>query len=325
MQANKYRGTVISYRLPPLSTLLLFEAAGRRGSFKAAARALGVTPSAVTHGIQSLEDWLGSPLFARRSGQLALTPSGRDYLEAVSSALRLLTAADAALLSRKTAETIRLTVVPTFASQLLLPSLPSFQQLYPSLSLSIDTNHDVVDLEKSGFHLGIRLGGGVWEGLIAEKLLTEQLIPIRSPDTIVQPEASFTGDTLIHTTAVKDDWAVWAQAAGLPPPKIDRGFRVDTSQMALAAAAEGVGIAMGRLPGVAREFDRRLVPCSAIVADCQHAYWLVATEQSLQRPEVKAFTAWLRGELQRVQSNAAAILRDTLQSGFASRVLGNGR
>jgi DNA-binding transcriptional LysR family regulator len=314
----------MSYRLPPLSTLLLFEAAGRRGSFKAAARELGVTPSAVTHGIQALEDWLGSPLFARRRGELALTPSGRDYLEAVASALRLLTAADAALLSRKTADTIRLTVVPTFASHLLLPSLPGFQKLYPSLSLSIDTSHDVLDLEKGGFHLGIRLGSGAWEGLIAEKLLTEQLIPVRSPDAIVQPEAGFTCDALIHTTSVKDDWAVWLQTAGLPPPQIDRGFRVDTSQMALDAAAEGVGIAMGRLPGVVREFDRRLVPCSAIVADCRHAYWLVATEQSLQRPEVKAFTAWLRGELQRIQSNAALILHETLQRTLASPSLGNG-
>ncbi|MBI3443816.1 MAG: LysR family transcriptional regulator, partial [Magnetospirillum sp.] len=53
----------MGYRLPPLNTLRLFEAAGRHLSFKLAAEELNITPSAVSHGIQTLEDWLGAPLF----------------------------------------------------------------------------------------------------------------------------------------------------------------------------------------------------------------------------------------------------------------------
>jgi LysR family glycine cleavage system transcriptional activator len=55
----------MAYRLPPLKSLRLFEAAGRHLSFKQAAKELHLTPSAVSHGIQSLENWLGIPLFLR--------------------------------------------------------------------------------------------------------------------------------------------------------------------------------------------------------------------------------------------------------------------
>ena len=66
----------MSYRLPPLNSLRLFEAAGRHLSFKQAAAELHVTPSAVSHGIKSLEDWLGVALFARDHRSIVLTAAG---------------------------------------------------------------------------------------------------------------------------------------------------------------------------------------------------------------------------------------------------------
>jgi len=80
----------MGYRLPPLNTLRIFEAAGRLLSFKAASEELHVTPSAVSHAIQALEDWLGVTLFVRGSKGLALTQAGRSYLGYVSEAIALL-------------------------------------------------------------------------------------------------------------------------------------------------------------------------------------------------------------------------------------------
>jgi LysR family glycine cleavage system transcriptional activator len=77
------------HRLPPLNSLRLFEVAGRRSSFKLAAEELDITASAVSHGIQSLEDWLGVPLFVRSSRALGLTDAGASYLPAVQKALAL--------------------------------------------------------------------------------------------------------------------------------------------------------------------------------------------------------------------------------------------
>src|SRR5471032_3506841 len=73
-------------RLPPLKALLAFEAAARRGSFALGAEELAVTPSAVSHHIQQLEDFLGVPLFQRYAGRAVLTVAGRTYSREVEQA-----------------------------------------------------------------------------------------------------------------------------------------------------------------------------------------------------------------------------------------------
>src|SRR5271170_6893766 len=77
-------------RLPPLAALRLFEAAGRHASFKLAAEELGITPSAVSHGILGLEQWLGVALFVRAPRGLSLTREGADYLPYISEALSMI-------------------------------------------------------------------------------------------------------------------------------------------------------------------------------------------------------------------------------------------
>ena len=70
----------MAYRLPPLNSLRLFEAAGRHLSFKAAAEELNLTPSAISHGVLTLEAWLGVDLFLRGNRTLTLTAAGAAYL-----------------------------------------------------------------------------------------------------------------------------------------------------------------------------------------------------------------------------------------------------
>jgi LysR family transcriptional regulator, glycine cleavage system transcriptional activator len=75
--------------LPPLNALRLFEAAARRGSFKRAAQELNLTPGAISHGINSLEEWLGVELFDR-SHKLVLSSAGHHYLPYVKEALSMI-------------------------------------------------------------------------------------------------------------------------------------------------------------------------------------------------------------------------------------------
>src|SRR4051812_24789836 len=75
-------------RLPPLKSLLAFEAAARHANFTQAALELAVTPSAISHQIQTLEDFLGLRLFLRQPRQVALTAEGKLYRKEVESALR---------------------------------------------------------------------------------------------------------------------------------------------------------------------------------------------------------------------------------------------
>ena len=81
--------------MPPLIALQAFHAAGITGSFQAAARALSVTPSAISHQVSALENWLGKPMFTRQVRQVRLTPEGRAFLRVVGSSFdRIRAAAD---------------------------------------------------------------------------------------------------------------------------------------------------------------------------------------------------------------------------------------
>src|SRR5690606_28479162 len=102
------------FKLPPMNSLRLFEAAGRLGSFKSAADELHLTPSAVSHGIQTLEEWLGTPLFLRGARGLTLTEAGVSYLAVVRDVLARLDAATRTTQGGDPKETVRLSVTPTF-------------------------------------------------------------------------------------------------------------------------------------------------------------------------------------------------------------------
>ena len=91
----------MGFKLPPLSSVRVFEAAARHGSFKKAAEELNITASAVSHAVQNLEDWLGVTLFQRGGGKLGLTEPGAAYAAAVGEALKAVAEATARLPGRR--------------------------------------------------------------------------------------------------------------------------------------------------------------------------------------------------------------------------------
>lgn len=289
----------MAYRLPPLNTLRLFEAAGRKLSFKRAAEELDVTPSAVSHGVQTLEDWLGAPLFHRSRRGISLTAAGKAYLPAVAEALKLLASA-ADRVPGSSGNTLRISVTPTFGSRVLLPRLHRFRSRHPEISVSIDTTHDVVEFPRDRADLGIRLGNGSWTGLATEWLLTESLVPVCAPALLQRlgPMQSLCDAPLIHITTMDQDWQAWAHAAGRGSVDCQRGLKVDNSQMAIEAAVEGLGIAIGRRPMVDPELEQgTLVRFDFQEVQSEKSYWLVAPAEALARPEIQAFREWLLEEL----------------------------
>jgi len=99
-------------------------------------------------------------------------------------------------------------------------------------------------------------------------------------------------------TDVAEDWGAWAALRGIAAPDLERGLRFDSIHLAWEAAAQGLGVAMGRLPVVAGDLESgRLVAVLGPPVEARTAYWLLADPASLPRPEVAAFRTWLRDEL----------------------------
>lgn len=288
------------YRLPPLHSLRLFEAAGRYLSFKQAAAELHVTPSAVSHGIRNLEDWLGVQLFLRGHGALELTTAGKAYLPRVQAALDLLAQATEAVPGRRPSGRLSLSVAPSFAVRWLIPRLVEFDRRHPDIEVTLDSLQRQVDFPRDGVDLAIRMGHGDWPGLAAVKLIGERLVPVCAPRLApeINDPAALASQTLLRVSSVAEDWAAWAARAKFEGLNLERGLSFDNIDMALEAAAEGLGIALGRHPLVDDDLaSGRLTAVLGPPQPASTAYWLLAAPDSLSRPEILAFRDWICGAL----------------------------
>jgi DNA-binding transcriptional LysR family regulator len=296
----------------------LFESAGRHLSFKAAAEDLSVTPSAISHGVQTLEEWLGVELFVRGNRSLALTEAGAAYLPQVQAALEMLARASETVPGRRPTGRLAVSVPPTFGMRWLLPRLLRFNERYPRIEVTVDTSHRRVEFSRDGIDIAIRMGKGDWPGLHSTCLVHEKLIPVCAPHLApsIRSAADLCRNTLLHVTKASEDWAEWGALAGVTIADAAGGLRFDTIQMALEAAVGGFGVALGRLPLIEQDLTaNRLVQVLGPPRFCSTGYWMVMQRETVLRPEVKAFRNWINTELksssQEVANNAgpAALLR----------------
>jgi DNA-binding transcriptional LysR family regulator len=294
----------MAFRLPPLSSLRVFEAAARHASFRKAADELNLTASAVSHGIQTLESWLGVELFRREARGLRLTPAGEAYAPLVNQALSILATATERLPGRKATGTLSVSSAPTFATKILLPRLDTFSARHPDIRVTIDTSDRFVDLTLDQFDIAIRYTSNKKPAPNWTLLADETLVPVCAPSLKTQFAGASDADLLsraplIHITSVSTDWGYWFAASHNEIPRlIDGGLRVDRIQMGLDAASRGLGIVLGRHPLVDDDVAAgRLVALAGRPIASGSSYWLVAAETDFQKPEVKAFRHWIMAEL----------------------------
>lgn len=285
-------------KLPPLAALRVFEAAGRHGSFTGAATELGITPSAVSHGVRTLEDRLGVPLFRRDARGLSLTPAGEDLLAEATSAFDGLARAMQRLTDSHRRAGLRISSAPTFAARWLLPRLPRLRRDHPGVSVTISTEQGWVELGDGRFDLAIRMaeepsGPGDWH-----RLVPIALVPVAAPAYEgVALDAVLTRLPAIHVISAKEDWASWSAQQGMEAPDPTRGPRFDTVHMAIDAAAQGLGIALARLPVCNDDLGSGRVVALAQPVETRTSYWLVARPGALRQSNARFFAAWLKREL----------------------------
>jgi LysR family glycine cleavage system transcriptional activator len=297
--ARRCQGPVMPFRLPPLSSLRVFEAAGRHQSFKLAAAELNVTPSAVSHGIVGLERTLGVELFVRQPGRLSLTQAGADYLPYVSEALSLVAIGTQRLPRNRANRTIAVTCAPTLASRWLLPRMHDFSHRWPNISIAVDTSRRQVGFPVDGFDFAIRMSRTPAAGAGWTRLFGEQLVPVCSPgylDTLIDRTGTvdLRRATFIHVVSASEDWQAWLDRRGITGIEFERGLSFDMIQLAFEAAVRGFGVALGRRPLVDRDLaSGALVEVIPEAIAAESAYWLVSSEDASHRAELLGFRHWL--------------------------------
>jgi DNA-binding transcriptional LysR family regulator len=149
-----------------------FTTVAEQRGFRAAARTLGVTPSAISQSIRTLELRIGAPLFFRTTRNVNLTEAGEHLLTHVRPAIELLTAGlnAAAGLGSKASGRLRINVPRSALPLLSKRLLPDFFVLYPEVELELVADDDLVNIIEQGFDAGIRLGELVQQDMVAIRL-----------------------------------------------------------------------------------------------------------------------------------------------------------
>ncbi len=125
----------MSYKLPPIHLLVIFEAAARLESFKAASDELFLTPSAISHQIKSLEEYLGFELFQRKSRGVAMNPAGKMYLQHAQQGLLAIEQGTKKVIHRYSSPTLKISCFTTLASNIIIPPIGAFQAEHPEIDI----------------------------------------------------------------------------------------------------------------------------------------------------------------------------------------------
>jgi LysR family glycine cleavage system transcriptional activator len=285
--------------LPPLNGLRAFEAAARHMSFTDAAEELSVTQAAISHQVRGLEQRLGLKLFVRRNRSLLLSEAGQAYLPSVRAAFDQLNEATEKLLQKDKGGNLTVTTTSSFAVKWLVPRLGGFQRSHPEIDVRISTGTSLVDFSREDVDIGIRYGRGQWPNLKAERLVSEDVMPVCAPSLVKGPNglgkpADLKRFTLLHIGSFPDDWQVWLTAAGVKGVDASRGVSFDFALAAYQAAMDGLGVALGRNPLVEPDLKAgRLVVPFEFKRSSDFAYYLVYPPEAIRRRKIKAFRDWI--------------------------------
>lgn len=255
---------VSPYRaVPPLHTLRTFEAVVRKGGFTRAADDLAITQSAVSHQIRTLEEFLGAPLFHRRNPGIELTGDGRLLLDAVRTGMDLILRASDRIRSRQQIGVLTIAVPASFATWWLVPRLGRFASRHPHIEIRIATmDYREPNFEQDGLDAAIVMRRGKRAiGVNEVSLLRERIFPVCSPALLKGDRLLKSPADLVRHTLIEEDceahsplsWTSWLARLGAPQDSSIPRLRFTHFGVALSAAIDGLGIALGRSPMVDAE------------------------------------------------------------------------
>ena len=168
-----------------LDGVAAFLSVAQHRNFRRAAADLGVTPSAISQAVRTLETRVGAALFIRTTRSVGLTEAGERFLSRAKPAFEELIAASevARDLGRRPTGLLRLSVPRAVVPILLEPLIASFCQAYPEIEVEIAASAELVDLAAEGFDAGIRLGQFIAPDMIVVRLTPPfPLVVVGSPD-----------------------------------------------------------------------------------------------------------------------------------------------
>ncbi len=288
-------------RLPSFFALRAFEAAARLDSFTRAGDELHLTPSAISHQVRALELWFGRSLFVRQTRRVVLTADGRRLLDSLTPAFDMIEETCAELRPSGQAMELSVHCAPSFAAKWLSPRLAHFMQAHPSITIRMSSSAEPIDLQRDeSIDIDIAYGTPPLQpGVVMEALGVELTVPMCAPRLLEGRGAMAPGDlaqfTLIDSKLNPVQWADWWRLNGLKLPGRARPS-FDRGSLAVAAAADGLGIALE----TTRFAEVELARGELVVIDGpafrrieRETHFICYRKAGRDSPQIAAFREWV--------------------------------
>lgn len=237
---------MIKFRhIPPTQFMKGFEAAARLESFSRAAEEIGLTQSAVSHQMRLLEGQIGQPLFLRIGREVRLTDAGRDYHRTVRRCLEMMEEGYRRLEPYRKPGSVVIYAPRDLTRRWLLSRLPLLKSAVPACEPWLDTSGAAVNFETMEVDIAIIHAHEPPAGSESLFIAQGDLSPVAAPtlaQTLHDPADLLTAP-LIHEEG-PIGWADWLGDRGMAPDAVWRGSNFSDSDIALAAAELGQGVAL---------------------------------------------------------------------------------
>jgi LysR family glycine cleavage system transcriptional activator len=306
----------------PLSSLRTFSVVARLLSVTKAAEEISVTPSAVSHHIKILEQYLGTKLLRREGNKIVLTSAGERYVTQVSDGLLLLSDATRTLKSAKQQTVLRVACPPSLGMLWLVPRLGRFMAEHPEYPISVTMVPDPTVLLRSAFDIAFWYGQGPLTGLLIVPLSSNVIFPICSPRLSseaapLERPADLANHTLLDSSdetyyekqPQRAGWRGWLKVAGISEVSGKRILNFTPRVYMHQAVKQGLGVGLSRALLALDDLDAGdiVVPFGPVLEQSS-TYNLVTPTVLSKRKDVAAFNDWLIEEARTSMEKVTALL-----------------
>jgi len=289
------------------SQLLAFLGAAEHGNFSAAARACGMTPSAISKLISRLEDRLHVRLFQRGTRSLTLTEEGAAYLVSARAVSNAMAEADslAEAFPTRVSGTLRVHTMTTFAKHQIIPWLPDFLAAYPGLTVDIQVGAQFSDQFDQGLDVAIHSGVLPDSSRIARKIGQSRWVICASPSYLAAhgtPEHP--GQLLQHScfsfgfSSVWNTWGFAVDGQAVTVPVVPKATFAQ-GDLLRDLALSGAGIVRLAEFHIGQDIQEgRLVPLLQRYAqDSVEPIYMIYTNRKHLSPRIRVFRDFLEQKL----------------------------
>lgn len=300
--------------LPPLNSLVAFEAAARHLSFTLAAQELNVTQGAISRQVRLLENYLGKTLFERTTRSIHLSPTASQYYETVRASLMQVAQATGEIRHWQGAQQVTVATSTAMASLWLLPKVSEFQRNNEDIDLRIIAYDQVKDFTRLDCDLALYYCRTPPQDMQVTPLFSEEVFPVCSPSYLSKHPALKTPEQLADCTWLwledpqRDwiGWTEWFQRLGLKSVEPRRRININSYSMLIQSALGGQGIALAWSNLIDNHLQTGALvrPIDTVLRSDAQFCLLEPKGQGRVRQSVKHFRAWLIEQLPTAPSDS---------------------